>query len=82
MILRLEKAELKYSPLESNTAGRQGCFDDVSQSTPLVTGEPPQFLLNLIAYLNDHAIIIRCRTNLGNRGGRRTRHPTSSQATA
>jgi hypothetical protein len=33
-----------------------------------VTGEPPQFLLNLIAHLNDHSIIIRCRTNLGNRG--------------
>ena len=28
----------------------QGCFDDVSQGTPLMTGEPPQFLLNLIAY--------------------------------
>jgi hypothetical protein len=33
-----------------------------------VTGEPPQFLLNLIANLNDHASTIRCRTNLGNRG--------------
>jgi hypothetical protein len=37
----------------------QGCFDDVSQGTPLMTGEPPQFLLNLIAHLNNHASIIR-----------------------
>jgi len=57
----------------------QGCFDDVSQGSPLVTGEPPQFLLNLIANLNDHAFIIRCRTNLGNRGSRRARHPGTHQ---
>jgi hypothetical protein len=44
-----------------------------------VTGEPPQFLLNLIANLNDHAFIIRCRTNLGNRGSRRARHPGTHQ---
>jgi len=46
----------------------KGCFDDVSQGTPLMTGEPPQFLLNLIAHLNNHAPIIRRRINLGNRG--------------
>jgi hypothetical protein len=31
-----------------------------------MTGEPPQFLLDLIAHLNDHAPILCCRTNLGN----------------
>jgi len=46
----------------------QRCLDDVGQGTPLVTGEPPQFLLDLITNLNDHPFIIRCRTNLGNRG--------------
>ena len=44
----------------------QGCFEDVSQSTPLMTGKPPQLLLNLIAHLNDHACIVRSWTNLGN----------------
>ena len=36
------------------------------QGTPLMTGEPPQLLLNLIAHLNDHACIVRSWTNLGN----------------